>query len=394
MEQNASGGSGSRTRAHAAETRPVVVRLLPELRRAAVLGVVGLTIVGACAAWLTAAPEKILIGVVAAGLGLPIVFGWRLEFDGATIVRTRRWSVFGRVRDAWPIDDCARGLVEPRGASGLHDSSRPWYRRSLDWSIAEESGARVIRDAVAAALSSRPLPSIPPIVVVEQGDTFELSEQGVRRIQRGRAVGPLVAWTAIDRVVLRLPAEGPWPMSSAEFSVPAAASDDRRVWRLRLMHHQGRPLWRGADAILVRRALEAFVPSSRLIVTVRGRPPQTEAEWAMLREAMLAKRRELRLCLTYVVGPMFALCIAVAVWENMSRGASFVSALVGGLLVIGVSSSPIVVLFGVAHREQRRRWRAVETWTPPARTPPAATAAASHDLNHLSGDASGGVSGG
>jgi hypothetical protein len=239
----------------------------------------------------------------------------------------------------------------------------------------------MIRAAVAAALSSRPLEPIPPVVVVEQGATYELSREGIRRIPRGHATGPLLPWTSVERVVMRLPAEGPWPMSAADFSVPADASDDRRLWRLRLVHHHGQPLWRGADAMLVRRALETFVPPTRLVVTVQGRPPQTEAEWSMLRDAMLAKRREFRLALTYVIGPMLVLCIAVAAWENMSRGASLFAALAGGLLVIGVSIASIVLLFGVAHREQRRRWRDLETWTPPA-----ATAAASHDLNDLSGD--------
>jgi hypothetical protein len=359
--------------------RPLDFRLAPEYRRCGIYVAVGFVLVATATLALKWAgvdhrpwPDTIIVLAVFGAftfLLLAHILRYRLRIDEIGIWRRRfvRW-------DLWPWEAFEQGKVRHGKASDqLTYPEKGWYFRNISASVFGDADRAVYEAVVRRYLVPPPAPELPETVVAKYGlrARLELTAEGVRLLAHKRDTGQHFPWRNVVRVdVLRASHDRP-DFVSLDLHFPGRASP------VRMTHHNGRPMWTGANADVIELFLRRHLGNGQFQVTaLRGLPADT-AE-AYRRQARLTESdRQVRQLSRYgryllLAGTLAIATSALEPWNrpnpaNWGR-ADWVAAVlaVGGVAVfMGLNAA---MYFGVGYfwgRDLRRqrdevlRWRAV-----------------------------------
>ncbi len=329
----------------------ITARLLPELRRAAVIAVVGLLVALVAANFLAITPMTLarrvvgFVGWAIAGGGLLwTAFGFRIEVDAERIRRRRLFLI-----DEWRRDDFQSGAIRRTSGTRFEDSTRPWWRRVLSIASVETSSVEAICERIRAWVPQTGSAPLPPELTVELWRRrIRFERTGVRYGRGAHELGPLHRWAEIGRITLTRDRHDTVALQTLAFRLTGLRGE------VRLAHYHEQPVWRGPDAETLARFIEIHVPAEHLLVIARGRP-RSEAERAY-RLARCDRSLHTTGRLLFVGCPIVFLTIAVLLSTSPAAGTAVPAGWLAGTFVSALYVTPFVALLAHArHQAQASR---------------------------------------
>jgi hypothetical protein len=329
-------------------TECTTARLLPELRRAAVIAVVGL-LVALVAANVLAIPPMTLakrvvgfvVWTIAAGGLLWTAFGFRIEVDAERIRRRRLFLI-----DEWRRADFQSGVIRRRSGTRFEDPTRPWWRRVMSIASIEASSVDAICERLRAWIPHTGDAPLPPELTAELWRRrIRFERTGVRYGRGPHEMGPLHRWAEIGRITLTRDRHDTVALQTLTFRLTGLRGE------VRLAHYHEQPVWRGPDAETLARFIEIHVPAEHLLVIARGRP-RSEAERAY-RLARCDRSLHTTGRLLFIGCPIAFLTIAVLLSTSPAAGTAVPAGWLVGTLVSALYVTPLAALLAHARHQAR-----------------------------------------
>ncbi len=332
---------------------PRVFRIAPELRRCAIITMVGFVFLTAVWFWvgyvvmehsaIRAFAGAMIYLLISLSMIIPLRWAMRVSERGIE----RRWF---KAWDFWSWEEFANGRLKKRAAITFVDPSRPWWRRSLRLDYLSTSDRKTIIQAINHHYQLPSAPAVPESLRGRYGfrRVADFDSNGVRLTSRG--VTSQFPWDAVEHVRIRR-----FDPKRRDFmSLELRIAGQEVKFPLVEMKYGLSGIWgSGVSTVIANQFLLDHVPADRMAIDIVGERPVRLSE--IEKQLNLARKNEKDIPKVYwflgiLIGTMNVL---LALTETTRRV----------LMVAGVAE---IVLFApllwLLPRELRNHTKQWETW--------------------------------
>jgi hypothetical protein len=325
---------------------PRIYRLAPELRRSALIGIVGCALVTGVAYWAgIVVLERDLLPFLVLGsifvmisLALVIPLRWALYVDGSGIAR--RWLLRW---DHWSWSDFGSGHIH-KCRLALIDPRRSWWARKLDLGGIASWEIKELMPRINQHYRLPDARALPESLEIEYGfrRRVQFDRHDIRVTERG--VTTIFSWNDVQR--LRITRDDPVRRDYARLKLllPGHEIELRQ-------NDSSSSLSAGAKAEETSEFLLAHVPRDRVVIDIQHECPVQKEDVQKDLDLINSNLRQVRICFGIVGFAMIAILIGVAVDEGLMKFVKMTG--IAGL---------IPLMYWVMVREFRKQANRLELW--------------------------------